>query len=190
MLKRFNIEECKTIETLLDANLKLMILMDKEFAEVEGQMQGISYKAVVGSLMYAMVGTRVDLAYAVSVVSQHMSKARSIHWATIKRIMRYLKGTLNFKLYVGGNNITLYDYCDGDWGRDVNDRRSIMGYVFFVGVGAISYNCKSQPIIARSTIEVEYMVASHDAMEAIWLRQLLKDIGELQKKATLMECDN
>ena len=101
-------EDCKPIGTPLESNLKLMKLTDEEFAQVEAQMQGVPYKAAVGSLMYAMVGTRVDLAYAVSVVSQHMSKAGPIHWTTIKRIMRYLKGTLDFKLCLGGESIALH----------------------------------------------------------------------------------
>lgn len=71
-------------------------------------MQGLLYKVAVESLMYAMVGTRMDLAYAVSGVSQHMSKAGSIHWTTIKRIMTYLKYNLPFKLYLGRDNITLH----------------------------------------------------------------------------------
>jgi len=190
VLKRFNMEDCKPIGTPLESNLKLMKLTDEEFAQVEGQMQGVPYKAAVGSLMYAMVGTRVDLAYAVSVVSQHMSKAGPIHWTTIKRIMRYLKGTLDFKLCLGGESIALHGYCDADWAGDANDRRSTTGYVFFVGVGAISWNCKRQPTIARSTMEAEYMAASHGAMEATWLRQVLEDIGLVQLEATPMNCDN
>lgn len=190
VLKRFNMQDCKPIGTPLEANLKLMKLTDEEYAEVEHQMQGIPYKAAVGSLMYAMVGTRMDLAFAVSVVSQHMAKPGPMHWATIKRIMRYLKGSLNHKLCLGGNNIALHGYCDADWAGDTNDRRSTTGYVFFVGMGAISWNCKRQPTIARSTMEAEYMAASHGAMEAIWLRLLLEDIGLVQLEATPLRCDN
>lgn len=78
------------------------------------------------SLIYAMLGTRIDLAYAMSLVSQHMSKAGSIYGTTIKRIMRYLKSTLYFKLYLRGNNIILYDYYNVDWVKDKNNRRSLM----------------------------------------------------------------
>nr|PNR58443.1 hypothetical protein PHYPA_005438 [Physcomitrium patens] len=183
-------EECKHIGIPLEANLKLMKLTDEEFDEVKGQIQGIPYKAVVCSLMYAMVGTRMELAYAVSVMSQHISKAGPIYSVTIKRIMKYLKDTLNFKLCLGCDNITLHGYYNADWVGDANDKRSTMGYMFFVGMGVISWNSKRQPTIARSTMEAKYMVASHSAMEAIWLRQLLEDIGDVQMEATLMECDN
>jgi hypothetical protein len=75
VLKRFNMEECKPIGTLLDVNSKLLKLTDEEFQGIEEEMQSIPYKAAVGSLMYAMVGTWPDLAFPVSMVSQFMSRA-------------------------------------------------------------------------------------------------------------------
>jgi hypothetical protein len=100
--------------------------------------------------------------------------------------MRYLKGSLNLKLCLGGNNIIvmwivmllLYRYCYVDWTRDANNRRSTMSYVLFVGAGAISWNCKRQPTIVRSTIEAKYMAASHGA------------IGLAQLEATPLKCNN
>ena len=114
----------------------------------------------MGLLMYPMVATRTDIAFAMSVVSQFMSKPSSIHWATVKRIMRYLKGTLDVKLCRGGMNLTMKGYCDTDWGGDVNSRRLTLGYVFFLGEGTISWSSKWQPTIALSTTEAEYMAAS------------------------------
>ena len=153
-------------------------------------MEGVPYKAAVGSLMYAMVGTRADLAFAVSMVSQFMSRAGPTHWSAVKRIMRYLQGTCEFKLCLGGKDITLKGYCDADWAGDTNERRSTTGYVFFVGVGAISWNCKRQPTIALSTTEAEYMATSQSTKEAIWLRKLLADVGFSQEGATTIMCDN
>jgi transposase InsO family protein len=190
VLKRFNMEECKPIGTPLDVNVKLLKLSDEEYAEIEGDMQGVPYKAGVGSLMYAMVGTRADLAFPVSMVSQFMSKASPSHWSAVKRIMRYLQGTLDLKLCLGGKDIDLRGYCDADWAGDASERRSTTGYVFFVGDGAISWNCKRQPTIALSTTEAEYMAASQCTKEAIWLRKLLEDVGFVQRGATTIMCDN
>jgi hypothetical protein len=114
-LKRFYLEDCKPIGTLLEANLKLMKLKNIEYAEVEHQMQGIPYKVVVGSVVYAMVGTRMVLAFDVSVMSQHMAKPGPMHWTTIKRIMNYLKGFMKLKLCLKRDNISLHGYCDADW---------------------------------------------------------------------------
>ena len=98
ILKRFNMEECKAIGTPLDTHVKLAKLTDEEFEEVRADMQGVPYKAAVGCLMYATVATRPDLAFPVSVVSQHMSKYGRMHWVAKKRVMRYLQGTLGLKL--------------------------------------------------------------------------------------------
>jgi hypothetical protein len=190
VLKRFNMEECKPIGTPLDVNSKLLKLTEEEFQGIQEEMQGIPYKAAVGSLMYAMVGTRPDLAFPVSMVSQFMSRAGPSHWMAVKRIMRYLKGTMDLKLCLGGKEVSLRGYCDADWGGDANERRSTTGYVFFVGVGAISWNCKRQPTIALSTTEAEYMATSQCTKEAIWLRKLMADVGLVQDGATIIMCDN
>jgi hypothetical protein len=153
-------------------------------------MQDVPYKAAVGSLMYVMVATRPDLAFAMSVVSQHMAKCGPKHWAAVKRVMRYLQGSLDAKLVLGGKSLALVGFCDADWAGDATDRRSTTGYVFMLGGGAISWNSKKQPTIALSTTEAEYMAISQCTREAIWLRQLMSDVGLEQKKATLIMCDN
>ena len=167
MLKQFGMEDCKPVSTPLDVKAQLVKLTDEEHEEHMQEMQGVPYKEAMGSLMYAMVPTRADIAFAVSVVSQFMSKPSSIHWAAVKRILRYLKGTLDVKLCLGGMALTLKGYCDADWGGDVNSRRSTTRYVFFLGQGAISWSSKRQPTIALSTIEAEYMAASQSTKEAI-----------------------
>ncbi len=183
-------EECKPIGTPLDVNSKLLKLTEEEFQGIQEEMQGIPYKAAVGSLMYAMVGTRPDLAFPVSMVSQFMSRAGPSHWMVVKRIMRYLKGTLDLKLCLGGKDVSLRGYCDADWGGDANERCSTTGYVFFVGVGTISWNCKRQPTIALSTTEAEYMATSQCTKEAIWLKKLMADVGLVQVGAITIMCDN
>jgi hypothetical protein len=190
VLEDFGMEDCKPIGTPLDVNCKLLKLSDEEAKACEREMQGIPYKQAVGSLMYAMVGTRPDLAYPQSVVSQFMSNPSPTHWMAVKRIMRYLKGTIDMELCLGGKDLELHGYCDADWAGDTQDRRSTTGYVFMLGNGAISWNSKRQPTIALSTTEVEYMAASQGIKEAIWLQQILEDVGFVQVKATKMECDN
>jgi hypothetical protein len=88
-------------------NSKLLKLSDEEFVNVQRKMEGIPYKAGVGSLMYAMVAMRVDISFVVSTVSLFMSKVSLPHWMVVKRIIRYLKNTLDFKLCLGGKDIVL-----------------------------------------------------------------------------------
>ena len=108
-----------------------------------------------------------------------------IHWPLVKRILKYLKGTLDVRLCLGGMNLTMKGYCDAEWSGNVNSRRSTIGYVFFLGEGPISWSSKRQPTIALSTMEAKYMAASQLAKEAIWLRQLIADVGCMQVRATL-----
>ena len=88
--------------------------------------------------MYAIMAMRVDIVFAMTMMSQFMSKAGPLLQMVVKHIMRYLKGTLDFKLYLGGKDITLRGFCDADWAEDTNDQRSTTGYAFFVGIGVIS----------------------------------------------------
>jgi hypothetical protein len=93
IFKRFNMKECKPLGIPFDTNLKLLKLLDMEFENVLRKMEGVPYKAGVGSLMYATVTTKVNIAFAMSTVSQFMSNADLPHWIDVKYIMRYLKST-------------------------------------------------------------------------------------------------
>ena len=155
-------------------------------------MEGVPYKARVGSLMPAMVVTRVDIAFAlsaVSAVSQFMSKASPPHWIVVKHIMR-LKGTMEFKLCLKGKDINLRGFCNADWAGDANDQRFTSRYIYFVGIGIISWKCKKQPTIVLSTTETEYMTISHCTKETVWLRQVLADVGYVQEGPRSIMCDN
>jgi hypothetical protein len=190
VLKRFGMEDCKPVATPLDANSKLVKLSEEEYAAEAKSMAEVPYKQAVGSLMYAMIATRPDLAYPISVVSQHMARPGSMHWMAVKRIMRYLKGTSDVKLCLGGQDIVLSGHCDADYAGDTSDRRSTTGYMFKVGSGAVSWNSKRQQTTATSTVEAEYMATSHATKEAIWLRQLMADVGCAQGEATTIMSDN
>ena len=190
VLERFGMEDCKSIGTPLDTKVKLVKISDEEYDKDAPRMASVPYKSAVGSLMYAMVATRADLAFAISTVSQHMARPGWSHWMAIKRILRYLKGTLHLKLQLGGQNIKLTGYCDADWAGDVSERRSTTGYAFMLGDGVVSWSSKRQPTVALSTTEAEYMATSHCTREAMWLRQLLDDVRCKYDEGTLIMCDN
>ena len=101
---------CKVVGTPLDVNLKLVKLTKEEYTLKSQSMTEVPYKQVVGSLMYAMI--------AISCVSQHMTRPGSMHWVAGKRILRYLKGTCDIKLCLGGDNAVLSGYCDADYVGD------------------------------------------------------------------------
>ena len=133
------------------------------------------YQSAVGSLMYAMLGTRPDIAYAVSVVSRYASNPTEAHWRLVVRILRYLRTSCHFQLCYQNTLQDLSGYTDSDFAGDPT-RRSTSGYVFNLGSGAISWSSKRQPTVALSTCEAEYLGQTQAAKEAIWLRQLLDEV--------------
>lgn len=150
------------------------------------------YQSAVGSLMYAMLGTRPDLAYAVSVVSRYSSNPNDKHQKAVKRIFRYLNGTIDLTLTYRGDLMPLNGYTDADWAGDRDTRRSTSGFTFNIGSGALSWQSKRQPTVALSSCEAEYMGQTQATKEAVWLRALLKDLDEAYDApmATVIHCDN
>jgi hypothetical protein len=112
----------------------------------------------------------------VGAVSRFNSNYGLSHWKAVKRVLRYLKGTKHYTLEYKRGAGDIRGFCDADWANDINDRRSVTGYVFTLNGGAISWNSKKQPTVALSTSEAEYMALGQAAKEGIWLKTLLKDL--------------
>jgi hypothetical protein len=141
--------------------------------------------------MYAMLGTRPDLAFAVSVVSRFASNPTDRHWTAVKRILKYLAGTISMGLVFRGSLTSLNGYTDSDWAGDHDTRRSTSGYVFNVGSAAISWSAKRQPTVSLSSCEAEYIGQTQATKEAIWLQGFLKQIHpDLDGGATIIYGDN
>ena len=113
------------------------------------------YQPTVGSLMYAMLGIRPDIAYVVGTVIKFCTNPNSKHWATVTRIFRYVAGTQEIGLTYG-TRPSCEGYCDSDWGSS-EDRRSTTGDVFILNGGAISWASCRQPVVALSSTEAKYM---------------------------------
>ena len=137
------------------------------------------YREIVGSLIYIMIGTRPDLSYVVTKLSQHMSKPSEAHFNAAKRVLKYLKGTLDYSLKFCRNDepLVLYGFSDSDWGNS-EDRKSISGYCFKLQNSGplISWKSKKQSVVALSSCEAEYIALTHTVQEAKFLKQLMYDI--------------
>jgi hypothetical protein len=149
------------------------------------------FQSAVGSLMYLMVATRPDLPYAVHAVSQFMSSPGEEHLAAVKRILRYVQGTMTHKLVLGGDikEVQLVGYTDADWGANDLNRRSISGYCFKLGLGVVSWSSKKQTSVALSSTEAEYMALTQASKEAIWIRRLLAELGR-PEETVVINVDN
>ena len=173
VLERFGMSDCKPIDTPLSPAVKLR--------KGEGQPldpQTSRYAEAVGSLMYLAVYTRPDLSHAVGV----MSAPTDVHWTAVKRVLRYLRGTLDVGIQYGGRGeaseqLVLRGYADADWAGNPDTRRSTTGHVFVLNGGPISWCSKQQPTVAQSSSEAEYLCAASAIKEAAWLRQLLPALG-------------
>ncbi|MBK5649679.1 MAG: Ty1/Copia family ribonuclease HI, partial [Acinetobacter sp.] len=121
-------------------------------------------------------GTRPDLAFATTYMSQFNSCPSKEHWASVQHILRYLKQTKNLKLTFQKTGKNLEVYCDSDWASDKIDRRSFSGYVVLLAGGAVSWSSKKQRTTALSTVEAEYFSMCHAAKEVLWFQNFLQEI--------------
>jgi len=172
MLQKYGMYDSKPVRTPVNPDVKLVPSENPD--DVCNQLM---YQAVVGSLLYLSTKTRSDIAYAVSRVTHFCAKPTKEHWAAVKRILRYLKGTSNLGLLNREDTpAEITGYSAADWAGDVRDRKSTSGYVFLLGGAAISWRSSKQTCVALSTTEAEYDALSAAAQEAVWLQQLTSDL--------------
>jgi hypothetical protein len=119
-----------------------------------------------------------------------MQNPGKLHWEAVKQIIRYLKGTQTVGIVLGGKESNLHGYVDSDHAGDVDNRRSTTGYIFYLNNGPISWNCRTQPTVALSSTEAEYMALSTAAQEAIWLKGILNSLSIGSNKPVKLHCDN
>ena len=152
-------------------------------------MAKVPYSSAVGSLMYAMICTRPDIAYAVGVVSRYMSNPGKKHWEAVKGIMRYLKGTKGMRICFGSKEACVDGYRDADYAGDMDKRKSTSGYVFMFNGGAVSWQSCLRICVSMSTTEAEYIAAVEACKEALWLTCLVGDLG-IQVEMPMLQCDS
>ncbi|GJV96987.1 retrovirus-related pol polyprotein from transposon TNT 1-94 [Tanacetum coccineum] len=149
ILQRFNMQDCKPISTMFPTNVKLSSKMSPSSEKERMKISQVLYALAVGSLMFAMICTRPDIAHAVGVVSRLHGGETPFgggigeHWEAMKRILRYIKGTSNVALCFGESDLIVKGYVDSDYA-----------------------------VVEMSTTEAEYVVAAQASKEAVWLKML------------------
>ncbi len=152
-----------------------------------------AYQRALGSLMYPMLATWLDLAYTVAALGHHAANPGPDHQHALNRIFCYLRATADHQLVLGRNAtsiLTLLGYTNSDWASNVNNCKSTSGYVFTLGGGAVSWSSKKQPTVALSSTEAEYIAGAHTAKEATWLRLLLSELRQDMSSPTTLHVDN
>ncbi|SCZ88906.1 BZ3501_MvSof-1269-A2-R1_C46g00235 [Microbotryum saponariae] len=151
------------------------------------------YLQAIGSLLYISLGTRPDIAFAVSYLSRFANNPGRRHWIAVKHVLRYLRATYRDELLYarGPAKVTgVVGYSDANWGACVDTSISTMGYVFYLAGAAVSWSSKRQTRVADSTTDAEYLALSHAGKEAIYLNQLLSELHVCPIAAAHIFTDN
>ena len=180
---------CEEWALIVDTNIQLTTVQSPSTTAKIAQMHDIPYHKAVRLLMYAALRTRPDIAFAVQTVSRFLTKPGPAHWEAVKRIFRYLKGSMELWLSYRMAKMDLTEYTDAD-GSMAEDRHAISGYVFLIHSSAISWSAKQQEIIALSMTEAEYVTITHASKEALWLHSLLFQIFNFDLNSTTLFSDN
>jgi len=154
-------------------------------------MSRILYTSVIGSIMYAMICTRPDISYALSVTSRHQANPGLPHWTAVKNILKYLKRTKEvFLIYGRESELVVRGYTDASFQTDHDDLRSQSGYMFILNGGAVSWKSSKQETTADSTTEAEYIAASEAAKEGYWIKKFVTELGMIPSDPMELFCDN
>jgi hypothetical protein len=144
--------------------------------------------------MYAMLGTRPDLAYVVGVLGRYSAEPKDLHWQAAKRVLRYLKATQDWTLTYDGSDmgmdLNFHGYTDADWNGDKDTSRSTSGYVFISAQAAIGWSSRRQNMVALSSTESEYIGLANAGQHLAYLRSFFEEIGHSQQVPTELRCDN
>ena len=170
ILKRFGMEDCHPVKTPVDSNAKLVK------GDAGNTIDKRKYQSAVGSLMFLSVGTRPDISFAVNTAAKFCEAPTDSHWKAVKRIFRYLKGTVDLGLLYKRDAEHCIGFSDADWAGDVNDRKSTSGYLFKLSGAPITWMSKKQTCVALSSAEAEYVALASAVQEAVWIRQLCSDL--------------
>lgn len=188
ILERFHATESNPVSIPMDKHQELSVA-----AHGKQESTGVRapYREAVGSLMYLAIGTRPDIAYALSTVSQYLESPDKIHWNAVKRILKYLRGTVDFGLTFEANpRLKIQAYSDADYAGDVETRKSTSGGVFKLGGSTISWFSQKQRTVALSTTESEFIAAAEAIKELIWLRRLITEITKQEIVKPKLFIDN
>ena len=186
VIHQFRQQDAYLANSPMDPGLKLQWPNKKDIStEDQERLNRLPYRSLVRCLIYLSVGTRLDITYAVQQLSQFLNCYTYAHWNAAIQVIRYLKGTRDLKLTLGGHkSLELLGLTDSDWANCLDTRRSVGGYGFSLGSGLISWTAHKQKTVATLSCEAEYTAIFETAKESIWLRSLLASIGFPQNSPT------
>ena len=176
-------QDCTSIRTPISTSSTACINDDEPVDATE-------YRGLVGSLQY-LTFTQSDITHVGNRACQHFQAPKKAHMRAVKRILRYLKGTIHYNIqFLSQSSLTLYDFSYSDWAGCSVTRRSTTSYSIYLGANLVSWSSKRQNTVARSSTEVEYRALASTAAEMTWITYLLQDIGLPMTQTPLLLGDN
>jgi len=192
-LNRFNMQDSKKCFLPMSHGITLSKSQCATTPDEQKRMSTIPYASAIGSIMYAMLCTRPDVSFALSVTSRYQSDFGEPHWTIVKSILKYLRRTKDMFLIFGGEDeLLVKGYTDASFQTDKDNSKSQSGFVFCLNGGAVSWKSSKQDTVADSTTEAEYIAASEAAKEAVWIRKFVSDLGVVPSASSPVDlyCDN
>jgi histone deacetylase 1/2 len=186
LLDRVGMKACKALPTPLSASEKLSVIE----GELLGPEDSTRYRSIVGALQYLTL-TRPDTLFYVNKVCQFLHAPTTVHWTAVKRILRYVSGTVNLGLTFKRSSSTLVSaFSDADWAGCVDERRSTGGFTVYSGPNLIFWSARKQATVSRSSTEAEYKSLANATAEIIWVESLLNELGVQRNQTSCLWCDN
>ena len=171
LLAKFDLQNCNGADTPLATTDKLSKFLETKYSDPT------QYRRTIGGLQYVVL-TRPEIAYAVNKLSQFMASPLQPHWLACKRVLRYLKETVDYGLsFRKSDSFDLIAYSDADWGSDLDDRRSTSGYCIYLGDNLVSWSSKKQSVVSKSSAEFEYRAMALACAEITWICSVIKEIN-------------
>ena len=190
MVENFRLTGAKPVSTPMEPGAQFMIDQCPSSLNQSARMHGVPYSEAVGSVLWPVVVSRPDVAYAVGVLSQFIQNPGPAHWKGLKRVINYLGCTKDLWLTFGGQKDTLIEgFCNADWASQKH-QHSISSFSFHYGLVAVSWSLKKQSIVSLSSTKAEYVVQTHMAKEGIWLKSFISEICGREEKPLTISCDN
>ena len=186
LLTRVNMQTAKGMASPMASGIALTAYGHDEFDSPS------LYRSVVGALQYLTI-TRPEISFPVNKVCQFMQKPLVSHWKAVKRILRYIAGTVEFGLLIQRqpvSDLSLSGFSDADWASDCDDRKSTSGFCVFLGANLIAWSSRKQHTISRSTAEAEFRSLASLVSEVTWVQSLLHELGHVPPRRPVLWCDN
>jgi hypothetical protein len=184
VLEHAGMLKCKPAPTPVDTNPKAST------TDGHPTTDATFYRGIVRALQYLTL-TRLDIAYAVNQVCLHMHSPCDVHWSLVKRILRYIRGSMSPGIHIHPlSSSAMVAYSDADWAGCPDTRCSTSGYCVFLGYSLVSWSSKRLTVVSRSSAEAEYRGVANATSECRWLCSLLRELHIEVPKATLIYCDN